>query len=115
VLRFVTDLRRRLLLRLVAQIFPRWNRVDAWLREAEGYAHSQYSARMTLAESLDLADATNREMWEQCAVRRLDRQTHDPTADCVFCRDNHAATATANACVSDTTSHSCQRRRITVG
>jgi hypothetical protein len=24
--------------RLVAQIFPRWNRVADWLREAEGYA-----------------------------------------------------------------------------
>jgi hypothetical protein len=23
---------------LVAQIFPRWNRVEIWLREAEGYA-----------------------------------------------------------------------------
>jgi hypothetical protein len=25
-------------LELVAQIFPRWNRLEVWLKEAEGYA-----------------------------------------------------------------------------
>jgi hypothetical protein len=29
-----------LLLRMVDQIFPRWNRVEDWLREAEGYSRA---------------------------------------------------------------------------